>query len=69
MPDFPSNLLPSRLMTVGEVADYLRLSDRQVRRLIADGDLPVHRLGRAIRISGPELTEFLDRNREQTIIS
>jgi excisionase family DNA binding protein len=63
MHDLPANAPPSRLMTVNEVADYLRLSDRQLRRLIAAGDLPVHRLGRAIRISEADLNEFLDRNR------
>jgi excisionase family DNA binding protein len=64
MPDLHPNTPPSRLMTVGEVADVLRLSDRQIRRLIAGGDLPVHRFGRAIRISEPDLIRFLERNRD-----
>jgi excisionase family DNA binding protein len=38
------------LLTVPEVAALLRLSPRSIRRLIADGRLPVVRLGRAIRI-------------------
>jgi excisionase family DNA binding protein len=38
------------LLTVPEVAELLRLSPRSVRRLIADGRLPVVRLGHAIRI-------------------
>ena len=63
MPDLPSTALPSRLMTVGEVARYLRLSDRQVRRLIAGGELTVLRLGTAIRISELDLHEFLERSR------
>jgi excisionase family DNA binding protein len=32
---------------------------RQVRRLIASGALPVHRLGRAVRVSEDDLVRFL----------
>jgi excisionase family DNA binding protein len=42
--------LPGRLVTVAEVGELLRLSERQIRRMIADGRIPVVRLGRAIRI-------------------
>jgi excisionase family DNA binding protein len=38
------------LLTVPEVAELLRLSPRSIRRLIADGRLPVVCLGHAIRI-------------------
>ena len=38
------------LLTVAEVGELLRLSPRSIRRLIADGRLPIVRLGRAIRI-------------------
>jgi excisionase family DNA binding protein len=41
----------STWMTVAEVADDVRLSDRGVRKLIADGHLPAHKVGkRALRI-------------------
>jgi excisionase family DNA binding protein len=47
----PASAAPLRpLLTVPEVAALLRLSPRSVRRLIADGRLPVVRLGHAIRI-------------------
>ena len=39
-----------RLLTVGEAARQLSLSERTVRRMIAGGDLPAVRLGRAVRI-------------------
>jgi excisionase family DNA binding protein len=39
------------LMTAHEVADLLQVSLRTVRRLIADGRLPVVRIGRSVRIS------------------
>lgn len=54
----------SVFFTVREVAKSVRLSERQIRRLIADGDLVVHRIGRAIRVSASDLDEFLRRNRK-----
>jgi excisionase family DNA binding protein len=39
-----------RLLTVAEVADLLRLSVRQVRRMTASGALPIVPLGAAVRI-------------------
>ncbi len=42
--------LPRRLLDVEETADLLRLSPRQVRRMIADGRLEAIKLGRAVRL-------------------
>ncbi len=41
------------------VAARLGLSLRTVRRLIAAGALPVHRIGRAVRVSEDDLARFL----------
>jgi len=38
------------LLTVHQVAENWQISQRTIRRMIADGRLPVIRLGRAIRI-------------------
>ena len=46
------------LLTAAEVAEILNVSIRSVRRLIADGKLPIVRLGRAVRIL-PESLETL----------
>ena len=51
---------PTRLLTVATVADRCGVSLRSVRRWIADGRLPVHRLGRAIRIAERDLDRLLD---------
>jgi excisionase family DNA binding protein len=55
------------LLTVAEAAGWARLSERTVRRRIADGDLPAVRLGSSerapIRISAAELRAWLDRSR------
>lgn len=44
--------------TVAEVADRLKISMRQVRRLIDRGDLPTLRIGRSVRISFRDLLAF-----------
>lgn len=47
------------LLDAAVVAERLGLSLRSVRRLIARGELPVHRLGRAVRVSEDDLVRFL----------
>jgi len=38
------------LLTVQQVAENWQVSQRTIRRMIADGRLPIIRLGRAVRI-------------------
>lgn len=52
--------IPHRLLTVEEVAELLRLSTRQVRRMIAEERLPVTRLGRAVRIRPEVLAALIE---------
>ena len=54
---------PRRLLTVKEAAAILNISERQLRRLIAEGTLAVHHLGRAIRIAPAELRRYLAQTR------
>ena len=53
----------SKLLTIDEVAEVFNSSSRTVRRLIESGALPVHRLGRLVRISEADLAVFLAMNR------
>jgi excisionase family DNA binding protein len=53
----------TRLRTIDEVAELLNVSPRTVRRLIESGALPVHRLGRLVRIADADLATFLAANR------
>ena len=48
------------LLTRAEVAQYLRVSDRTVSRLIRTGQLPASRIGRAVRIRQSDLLDMLD---------
>ena len=52
------------LLTIDEVAAQLAASTRHVRRLIERGLLPVHRLGRLVRISPDDLTHLIAASRE-----
>ena len=52
-----------RLLSVAMVATCLGVSTKTVRRLIKDGQLPSHRVGRLIRISETDLAVFIARSR------
>jgi len=53
----------ARFYSVEQVADFLEVSMRSVRRWIADGDLPAHRFGRAVRIAETDLKAFVAEGR------
>ena len=50
----------TELLTVKEVAEYLRVSRTQVRRLIRSGQLRGMMIGREYRISLTGLAEFME---------
>lgn len=54
---------PQAFWTVEEVADYLSVSIRTVRRWIANRRLIVHEFGNAIRISDSDFRLFLKSSR------
>jgi excisionase family DNA binding protein len=56
-------MLESGLLTPAEAATYLRVSLRSLRRLVARGDLPVTRIGRANRYRQSDLDGYI---RKQT---
>jgi excisionase family DNA binding protein len=47
-----------RYITITDAADYLQISDRTVRRLIADGELTGYRMGRSRRLIRVDLNEI-----------
>ena len=49
------------LLTVGEVADHLRISTRTVRRFIKAGQLPSINIGRNLRIRRCDLVAYVDK--------
>lgn len=53
-----------RFYAIKTVADALAVSQRTVRRWIANGDLTVHRVNGVIRIAEGDLRAFLALHRE-----
>jgi excisionase family DNA binding protein len=49
-----------RLLTVDQLAELWQVHPRTIRRMIADGRIPVKRLGRAVRIH-PKIARRLER--------
>lgn len=61
MSDDPAD--PHDLVTAGVVAKRTGLSERHVRRLTADGELPHYRVGRAVRYRLADVEQFLEERR------
>lgn len=55
------------VLTVEETAEALRLSVRQVRRLIAERRIPYVRVGRAVRIDPNDLAALIRSSRVEPI--
>ena len=53
-----------RFFTIGDVANFLEVSSRTVRRWIKTGALRVHRFGSAVRISEADVLAFIATHRE-----
>jgi len=50
-------------VTVKETARYLRLCEKQVRRLISRGELPAYRFGMALRINMEDIYAYAEARR------
>lgn len=48
------------LMTIEEAADFLRMSARHVRRLVAERRVGFCRLGRSVRFTRDDLNEYIE---------
>lgn len=60
MSALPHPTAPAPLLTVAEVADYLRVSEMTVYRLITRGALVARRIGRSWRVRPADLEAFLE---------
>ena len=52
-------MLKGQLMTVPELASYLRCSVTTVRRIVARGEIPHYRLGKMVRFRRREIDTWL----------
>ena len=51
------------MLTTGEVAERLNLSEKTIRNLIDSGQLKAFKFGRVYRISEEELNNFINQSR------
>lgn len=59
--------LPSEVLTVQEVADYLKVTAKTVYGLVKAGELRTFRIGRAVRCRKVDVEQFIaERERAHT---
>lgn len=51
-----------KFLTIGEVADMIRVSKMTVYRLVHNGDLPAVRVGRSFRVQEEDVHRYLERS-------
>lgn len=56
--------LPTEIMTVEQVADYLQLNKLTVYKYLREGRLPASKLGKSYRIRKSDVDWFLDRAKQ-----
>ena len=52
-----------RLLTIGEVAEYLGVTERHIRRLVAERRIPFIKWGHLLRFDPDEIADWLDQAR------
>lgn len=59
-PSMDSSGAFERLLTSGETAEVLGVTDRTLRTLVRTGSLPAVRFGRSVRFDPADLREFIE---------
>lgn len=54
---------PQELLTIGEAAERMHMSERYVRRLVGERRIAFHRMGRCVRLAPADLDAFIEANR------
>ena len=61
-------MLPTdRILTIPEVAIYLKISKSKIYYLVKRKEIPHVRIGRNVRIKEGDLVKWLERHRETTL--
>lgn len=56
-----TNLYESEIMTVNEVAAYLKISEVTTYKLVQEGKIPAFKIGRHWRVKRLDLGEFIEK--------
>ncbi len=57
--------MPADIMTIREVADYLKLTEKTAYRLAAEGKIPGFKVGGSWRFRRDEIEAWIDRQLEE----
>lgn len=58
-----------KIMDVHNVASYLKLSERKIRLMVADKEIPYARVGGRIRFDRDEINRWFKMNSEKSKVS
>ena len=58
----PSQPEPPAWLTIDQLADMIQITERHVRRLVAEDRIPVTRVGRRLRFNRIRIQSWLDDN-------
>ncbi|MTI83806.1 MAG: helix-turn-helix domain-containing protein [Firmicutes bacterium] len=53
----------NEIMTIGQVAKYLQISEITTYRLVQDGKIPAFKVGRGWRIKREDLNQFIEKQK------
>jgi excisionase family DNA binding protein len=56
------------VLTIEQAAEFLKMSERYVRRLVAERRIPFYKLGRSVRIKTADLVAHMDAGRVEPIV-
>ena len=56
------------ILTIKEVAEYLKVNDRTIYRLAANGELPGFKVGNSWRFKQSELEQYIAAQHNQTSV-
>jgi excisionase family DNA binding protein len=62
-----TSLLPTELLTVAEVAEFLKISKVGVRRLQYGRLIPFHKIGGSVRFSKDDVAAYLAKQRVEAV--
>ena len=54
-----------QLMTKEQVCKYLQISLRKLNQLLADGEIPLTKLGRLVRIAPADLRQYITDHKQR----
>ena len=63
----PSSAADNAIMTIGEVADYLKVTERTIYRLAGARQIPAFKVGGSWRFSKVDIDEWIKRQSMESI--